>query len=312
MVNRPYILLDDLATQRQRYYTDPVEIITARSQAEIGPAFARLRDYHEQGLYLAGYMSYDLGLAIEPKLQPLAPKQPEIPFLQFGVFRSVSDDAPVECLYSATRPEITLVPQWSEAEYLGRFDRVLDYIKAGDVYQVNLTFPLSGPFAGDAASLFAAYRQRQAGRYGGIISLGDSELISLSPELFFWKAGENMHMRPMKGTRPRSTDPIKDEAIRQDMRGEEKSQAENLMIVDLLRNDLSRVSIPGTVRVPELFALETYPTLHQMTSRVFSKLKPGTGFETIIRNLFPCGSVTGAPKIRAMEIMEPIAVRLGI
>jgi len=301
----PYILLDDLATQKQRFYTDPVDIITAETQSGIGPAFDRLHRYHEQGFYLAGYLSYDLGLVIEPKLLPLAPKKPAIPFLQFGVFKGFSADAPVDCLYSSTRPEITLVPQWSEADYLDRFEKVLAYIKAGDVYQINLTFPLSGPFTGDAAALFAAYRQRQGGRYGGIIALGDSELISLSPELFFWKAGENMHMRPMKGTRPRSDNAADDEKIKQAMRAEAKSQAENLMIVDLLRNDLSRISIPGSVRVPELFALETYPTLHQMTSRVFSRLEPGTGFETIIKNLFPCGSVTGAPKIRAMEISGP-------
>ena len=113
-----------------------------------------------------------------------------------------------------------------------------------------------------------------------------------------------MSMRPMKGTRPRSADSEIDDSLRQDMRGDAKSQAENLMIVDLLRNDLSRISKPGSVKVPELFTLETYPTLHQMTSRVRSKLRPDIDIETIFRNLYPCGSVTGAPKIRAMEIID--------
>ena len=183
----------------------------------------------------------------------------------------------------------------------------MEYIRAGDVYQINLTFPMSGDYDGSAENLYAAFRHRQKGRYGGIVSLDSGpEIISLSPELFFRKEDRNMSMRPMKGTRPRADTIEADETLREDMRGEPKSQAENLMIVDLLRNDLSRVSETGSVQVPELFALETYPTLHQMTSRVTSRLKPETEFADIFKSLFPCGSVTGAPKIRAMEIIDEL------
>ena len=303
----PYILLDDQISHELRYYSDPVDIVQAHEAGEVQAALAKLKDYHAQGYYLAGYLSYDLGFALEPKLAALMPDPRDGPLLQFGVFKSVSSDAPVECLYTSKAPELFLTPQWSEADYTERFNRVMDYIKAGDVYQINLTFPMTGKYDGQASALYAAFRHRQKGRYGGVVSLGAGpDVISLSPELFFRKTGQDMSMRPMKGTRPRDKNPAVDKAILAEMRGDEKSQAENLMIVDLLRNDLSRVSETGSVKVPELFALETYPTLHQMTSRVTSQLKPDTAFADIFKSLFPCGSVTGAPKIRAMEIIDEL------
>jgi len=203
-------------------------------------------------------------------------------------------------------PELIFKPIWTEADYLSRFQRVQDYLRAGDCYQVNLTFPMSAESDVCATQLYAAFRRRQPGRYGAVVSLGETEIISFSPELFFERKGQNMRMRPMKGTRPRANDPVIDRALLVEMKAEPKSQAENLMIVDLLRNDLSRLCMPGSVKVPELFALETYPTLHQMTSQVTGTLKDDVNWEQILRSLFPCGSVTGAPKIRAMEIIEEL------
>ncbi len=303
----PYILLDDQMTHRLRYYTDPVDLVVAREAKEVEGAFARLMAYHAQGYYLAGYLSYELGFALEPKLAPLMPENRESPLLQFGVFESVSNDVPADHLYTSRAVNLDLKPAWTQANYSARFKRVMDYIRAGDVYQINLTFPMHAAYDGPAKTLYAAFRHRQKGRYGGIVSLRNGpEIISLSPELFFRKEGHEMSMRPMKGTRPRALNQAEDTRIAEDMRAEAKSQAENLMIVDLLRNDLSRISKPGSVQVPELFALETYPTLHQMTSRVTSRLKAGTDFADIFKSLFPCGSVTGAPKIRAMEIIDEL------
>ena len=303
----PYILLDDQVSHELRYYTQPVEIIEAQAVSEVAPALARLKDYHSKGYYLAGYLSYDLGFALEPKVSALMPKDRDGPLLQFGVFKSVSDNAPIECLYTSHVPDLKLTPHWSETNYRKRFDRVMDYIRAGDVYQINLTFPMTGSFEGTAETLYAAFRHRQKGRYGGIVSLGSGpEIISLSPELFFHKQSREMAMRPMKGTRPRAKYSQDDNALREEMQSDEKSKAENLMIVDLLRNDLSRVSETGSVKVPELFSLETYSTLHQMTSRVTSQLTPQSEFSDIFKSLFPCGSVTGAPKIRAMEIIDEL------
>ena len=210
----PYILLDDQISHELRYYSDPVDIVQAHEAGEVQAALAKLKDYHAQGYYLAGYLSYDLGFALEPKLAALMPDPRDGPLLQFGVFKSVSSDAPVECLYTSKAPELFLTPQWSEADYTERFNRVMDYIKAGDVYQINLTFPMTGKYDGQASALYAAFRHRQKGRYGGVVSLGAGpDVISLSPELFFRKTGQDMSMRPMKGTRPRDKNPAVDKAI---------------------------------------------------------------------------------------------------
>ena len=165
---------------------------------------------------------------------------------------------------------------------------------------------MRGTYDDDPIALYASLRHRQRAKYGGFVRLGGPDLLSLSPELFFKKDGQNMSMRPMKGTLKRHADMAIDTIQRDAMATDSKSRAENLMIVDLLRNDLSRLSKPGSVRVPELFALETYPTLHQMTSRVVSELRQGTTFRDLFQSLFPCGSVTGAPKIRAMEIIDEL------
>jgi len=303
----PYILLDDQLTHTQRYYTDPVEIISAIKPDEVDAAFKKIMAYHAKGFHLAGYLSYELGFILENKLKPLLRENQLTPLIHFAAFKTVQDRAPTDHLYSAAAPELSLTPSWSEAQYRQRFNKVMDYIKAGDVYQINLTFPMSGSYNGSAHALYAGFRHRQKGRYGGIVSLGQGpDIISLSPELFFRKEGMDMSMRPMKGTRPRANENGDDDLILQAMRHEVKSQAENLMIVDLLRNDLSRICAPGSVKVPELFTLETYPTLHQMTSRVMAKLKPDIDIYTIFKSLFPCGSVTGAPKIRAMEIIDEL------
>ena len=303
----PYILLDDQLTHDQRFYEGPIKVITALIPEETPSALAALSDYHKQGFYLAGYCAYELGYCLEPRLSKRLPENRTGPLLQFGVFKSVSDEAPTDMLYSAQAPKLERKADWSFAQYKARFERVMAYLQAGDAYQINLTFPMLGAYAGSAASLYAGFRLRQKGRYGGIISLGDGpEIISLSPELFYRKDGRKMSMRPMKGTRPRAKDARGDAESLAEMRGDIKSRAENLMIVDLLRNDLSRISEVGSVDVPELFALETYPTLHQMTSRVTSTLSDGAGFGDILKALFPCGSVTGAPKIRAMEIIDEL------
>ena len=305
-----YILLDDQLTHTQRYYANPIDIIIANAPVDVAASFEKIMHYHRQGYHLAGYLSYEAGLIFEPKLLPLLPKDRATPLLQFGVFETVSDTPPTHYLYSAHSPDLKLSAAWSQDEYLERFKIVKDYIEAGDVYQINLTFPMTGHYEGAAHTLYAAFRHQQKSRYGGIVSLGHAaDIISLSPELFFRKEGPNMSMRPMKGTRPRSINHHIDEALREEMRGDEKSQAENLMIVDLLRNDLSKISVAGSVKVPELFAIETYPTLHQMTSRVLSKLKQNVDLEMIFKNLFPCGSVTGAPKIRAMEIIDALETK---
>ena len=296
-----YVFLDDQMRGTQRVFTRPSHIISAHSRADLPAAFQAIDAAQAKGQWLAGWLSYELGYALEPKFP--APAR-DTPLLQLGVFNAPSDHAPIDWLYTRDIPDLVFKPDWTEAEYLARFEKLQNYIQEGDCYQVNLTFPMRAQSDVTPAQLYAAFRRRQPGRHGGVVSLGETDIISFSPELFFERSGKNMRMRPMKGTRPRGqTD---DAAIAAAMQAEPKSRAENLMIVDLLRNDLSRLCAAGSVKVPELFTLETYPTLHQMTSEVTGELRSDIHWGDIFRGLFPCGSVTGAPKIRAMEIIRDL------
>lgn len=301
----PYVLLDDQQTGITRFFSDPIKIIQVHHPDELDSAFEEINLAQKSGHYLAGFLSYELGYLLEPSLRDLW-QDCKAPLLKLGVFDTAPERAPGDCLYIAETPNIALTPSWSLEDYKARFQKIQDYLQAGDVYQINLTFPMTSNSDAKAHQLYAAFRRTQPGRYGGVVNLGETEIISFSPELFFEKTDRTMRMRPMKGTRPRLADAISDQALLDQMRGEPKSQAENLMIVDLLRNDLSRLCQPGSVTVPELFALETYPTLHQMTSQVEGHLQGDKSWQEIFTGLFPCGSVTGAPKIRAMEIIEEL------
>ena len=296
-----FVLLDDQGTGQQFVFRNPQQLITANSRDDLSRAFTQIEAAQRDGKWLAGQMNYELGHALETHFDA-----PNGPLIQLGVFDKPDTHPPTDWLYTRDVPNLKLEPSWSEAEYLSRYETVQAYLKSGDCYQVNLTFPMFAKSDANPTQIYAAFRRRQPGRYGAVVSLGGTDIVSFSPELFFERKGQNMRMRPMKGTRPRSTDPEADALLLAEMQAEPKSRAENLMIVDLLRNDLSRLCTPGSVEVPELFALETYPTLHQMTSQVTGTLKDGIGWTDIMTSLFPCGSVTGAPKIRAMEIINEL------
>jgi len=300
-----YVLLDDQKSGVTRYFENPVEIITAITEDDIQPAFEAIETHRKNGHYLAGYFSYELGYLLEPSLRENY-KESSAPLLQIGVFEGPPNLAPADKLYTSKPVSLALSPKWSQQDYTERFETVKNYIEQGHVYQINLTFPMIGQTPHTASDLYAGLRRAQPGRYGGIVNLSDEQIISFSPELFFQKTNRKLRMRPMKGTRPRLSDAASDEASVKDMQAEPKSMAENLMIVDLLRNDLSRLCEPGSVKVPELFSLETYPTLHQMTSQVEGVMSKDTSWQDIFKGLFPCGSVTGAPKIRAMELISEL------
>ena len=296
MLDTPFVLLDDQVSHRQLCFTDPERVLVHSMGDSVDKLFADIEAALADGFWIAGLFDYEFGAALEPRLARIARDGAEL--ARLGVFRAPSDHPPAQLLYRARPPEVDLSPVWSEADYAKRFARVQAYLRAGDAYQVNLTFPMTGETDGDAAAVYAGYRRRQPGRYGAVVSLGGPDVVSFSPELFFERNGADIRMRPMKGTRPKSA--------RDDMRADDKSRAENLMIVDLLRNDLSRLCEPGSVTVPELFTLEDYPTLTQMTSSVTGRLRADVDWQAVFRALFPCGSVTGAPKIRAMEIIDEL------
>ncbi|MGN6689431.1 MAG: aminodeoxychorismate synthase component I, partial [Sphingopyxis sp.] len=199
-------------------------------------------------------------------------------------------------------------PRIARADYLAAVERTLSYIRAGDIYQANLTFRADIPFAGDPLAIYARLRRTARAGYGGFIWSGERAIASLSPELFFALRGSEVMARPMKGTAERLTGPDADAAAARELATDPKQRAENLMIVDLIRNDLSRVAAPGTVAVPELFRVESFPTIHQLVSDVTARLPEGTGAVDVLRAAFPCGSITGAPKVRAMEIIDELEV----
>ena len=300
------MLLDDAREGgNARLYRNPLEIIEARRPEEVRPAVARLRG---AGLHAAGFLGYEAGHALEPKLAPLArPADEDAPsLLWFGLFDGFEAvDAsrladPAGAWAGAPRPLV------EREAYRAAVAKVKAHIRAGDVYQANLTFPATVATAGHPIALYASLRRRARGGHGALVFTGRHWLLSFSPELFFEMEGGRIVTRPMKGTAARGGDPAADDAAIRTLTQDPKQRAENLMIVDLLRNDLSRVSRPGTVKVPALFAVETYPTVHQMTSTIVSEAEAGIGPWEVVEAIFPCGSVTGAPKIRAMEIISQV------
>jgi para-aminobenzoate synthetase/4-amino-4-deoxychorismate lyase len=200
----------------------------------------------------------------------------------------------------------TPVPDVDRDSYAARFDQVHALIEAGDLYQANLSFRARVPLVGDPLAAYARLRDSARAGYGAVVWTGRDWLLSLSPELFFALDGGRLTTRPMKGTARRGATPEEDRALAAELRGDAKQRAENLMIVDLLRNDLSRVAEPASVAVPELFAVETYPTIHTMTSTVTATLAPDQDAIDVLAALFPCGSITGAPKIRAIAALAGI------
>ncbi|CUH53137.1 aminodeoxychorismate synthase component I [Shimia marina] len=287
-------------------FSAPEHVISVTDPKEVPLAFDVLSQAQEAGFWLAGYASYELGYVLEPRLRRMLPKSRRLPLMQFGVFKAPQAAA---ALPAPEGFELeAFEPRWSGATYRSAFDRVHDYIGAGDIYQANLTFPMDAQIEGDPEALYAALVARQPVGHGALVQQeGLPTLLSRSPELFFrTDAQGRIETRPMKGTQPRSEDAVEDARRRDWLVNDEKNRAENLMIVDLLRNDISRVAQPGSVHVPKLFEIESYATVHQMTSTVAAQLKDGVTLSDILQALFPCGSITGAPKLRAMQILRDL------
>jgi para-aminobenzoate synthetase / 4-amino-4-deoxychorismate lyase len=311
--NGPFVLLDDASDEGAvpaRIYHDPVSVLSASGLDDMEACLAKLQKAGQAGYHVAGYMSYEAGLALEQRVRERLPEVLPTPLIWFGIFKGYKElDTPT---LLETLPDPTgawmgkLDPCVSRADYDAAFAKVKDYIVAGDIYQANLTFRAEAGYAGHPLALYAAVRDRAKAGYGGIVFDGQNWLLSFSPELFFALKDGRITAKPMKGTAARISDETADAAVRDELLNDPKQRAENLMIVDLLRNDLSRVAKSGTVEVPELFHIESYPTIHQMTSTVKAQLDGGRDAVDVLRQIFPCGSITGAPKIRAMEIIDEL------
>lgn len=286
-------------------FVAPSAIIRADKPDEVDVAFEAMQLAQSEGKWLAGYVSYEFGYLTSPKLKHLLPKDRALPLIHFGVFDGPQTSTP---LLIDTLVELgPLEPQWDADRYAQAFETVHDYIGAGDIYQVNLTFPIMTCSDVSPDALYAKLCARQAVPHGAFVRFDETALLSRSPELFFsLTVAGKLTTRPMKGTAPRGATMVQDDIIKDALQSSEKNRAENLMIVDLLRNDMSRVSKIGSVKVPELFVVERFATLHQMTSCITSQILPNTTLKELFLALFPCGSITGAPKIRAMEVIHEI------
>lgn len=315
----PFVLLDDARASDSAadalLYEGARQLFVAHRPEEVEGALAAAEAARvAEGGSLAGYVAYEAGLALEPRLAAIAAARAGAagPLVWLGLFdtprRIPAAEVPAFLADRAQGPGTLgpMEPQLSPGGYERAFAELAEAIRAGDIYQANLTYPLAGSFRGDPVGLYAALRGAAAAGYGGLIFDGSHWLLSFSPELFVALNGEEAKVKPMKGTRPRSPDPAADSAAVEELATSVKDRAENLMIVDLMRNDLSRVAEAGSVRVDAPFAVETYPTVHQMVSTVRARLSPGKGAMDLVRALFPCGSITGAPKIRAMELLAEV------
>jgi para-aminobenzoate synthetase component I len=289
-----------------------LETLAVWHPGELLPVLAQLDAARAAGFWVAGYVAYEAGYALEPKLERFMPTEREGPLLAYGVYRKpIAADAMMDRARIEARDVIMTepAPKISRAEYDTAFARVAAYIAAGDCYQINLTFPMAAHLLrGTALGLYGALRARQRVGHGVYCALGAGPVVvSRSPELFFTvDAVGQISARPMKGTAPRDPDPVRDAAVAVNLQASVKDRAENLMIVDLLRNDISKLSKVGSVKVPELFKVEPFATVHQMSSRVVGQLSGKPGLGDLLAALFPCGSITGAPKIRAMEIIHEV------
>ncbi|SFO85058.1 aminodeoxychorismate synthase component I [Qipengyuania nanhaisediminis] len=313
----PFVLLDDARSDGAAdalLFENARAVFVASRPEDVAATLEAAERARRDGGELAGYIAYEAGLALEERLQHRASAKTGAsgPLVWLGLF-----DAPTRIAAEAMPDWLRersagagsvgpLEPQLSPGSYAEAFDRLQEAISAGDIYQANLTFHLAGNFTGDPLGLYSALRPAAQAGYGGVIFDGSHWLLSLSPELFVSLKDREAKAKPMKGTRPRAADPQQDAALAEELAQSVKDKAENLMIVDLMRNDLSRVAEAGSVRVDEPFAIESYPTVHQMVSVVRARLKPDAGAIDLVKALFPCGSITGAPKIRAMELIDEV------
>lgn len=299
--------LDPRRGGRSFRFRDLRKTLAAWRVDEVIPTLRELEGAVSGGLHATGWVAYEAAPAFDPALVAHSP-YPGLPLVWFALWERRESVAPLQPV-PPPEQKFSLGP-WSaalsEAEYRARVERIRARIAAGETYQANLTFLLHAPFQGDGAALYRQIAQAQRSAFCAYLHTPRWSVASASPELFFHWNGTELELRPMKGTRPRGRWSGEDRALAADLCASPKDRAENLMIVDLLRNDAGRVAEWGSVRVPSLFEVERYPTVHQMTSTIRARTRAGTTLVDLFRALFPCGSVTGAPKVRTTAILRAL------
>lgn len=317
-----------LENHRSFLFHSPITRLRCRRGDDPRRYLNELKGYTDRGYYIAGWFAYEFGYLLEPVLRRQAEGIGAEVVADFGVYCSplIYDHASSQFSNGMGWPGVegqggsgdtyrieNLRFSQDRQEYLAKVARIQEYIAAGDTYQVNFTLKLLFEYSGGAAALYETLRRNQSVSYGAFIKTGMRQILSFSPELFFRKQGRDCWVRPMKGTSARACTLAEDRQVGDRLAADSKNRSENVMIVDLLRNDLGRLCEMGTVATLSLFDVETYETLHQMTSTIKGRLRREISLVELFEALFPCGSVTGAPKIRTMEIIRELeAVDRGV
>lgn len=304
----PLILLDSCGAgdfNRSWRFSGYRETLQTMEPAGILPLLAKVEACTVDGLHAVGFISYEAAAGLNPDLCS-SPSVEGLPLAWFAIFSERIEAAPDEPLPPETSESPCLEPDTAHESYLRNVGQIREKIACGESYQVNYTFGMNGDFSGDPLELYRRISRAQKASFSAYIDTGRFSVISASPELFFSLKERRITTRPMKGTAARGRWREEDKHQVSTLKSSAKERAENLMIVDLIRNDLGIIAETGSVRVESLFDVETYPTLHQMTSTVSARLKCEAGLPEIFAALFPCGSVTGAPKRRSMEIIDDL------
>jgi para-aminobenzoate synthetase / 4-amino-4-deoxychorismate lyase len=294
------VVLFDAASGQWLAFDRPRQVIEARAAERVLPALRLIEEATSRGQWAAGFISYEAAPGFDPVLQTRP--APAFPLLWFGLYDPPRPVSPPP--RRSLRAALAWEPSLGERDYRARFDQVKSFIGRGHTYQVNFSFRLHAPFSGEPWHLFAAMVHAQGGGFPAYLDTGSHVICSASPELFFALDAERLVSSPMKGTADRGLRRVDDERQARRLLESEKNRAENVMIVDMVRNDLGRVARPGTIAVPRLFAPERYPTVWQMTSTVECQTRASVA--EILRALFPAASITGAPKVRTMQLIAAL------
>jgi para-aminobenzoate synthetase/4-amino-4-deoxychorismate lyase len=308
-MHAPMVLLNDARRGPGHFlrFTSPAKIVCAWTCCEVGSALRAADEALKGGFHVAGWLSYEAGYALSTLALPSDAVGIGYPLVWFGVFKPPERLARSDLKAPGRAYAGRLRHEWDRDQYSDRCRCVQDYIRAGDIYQANLSFRSRFSFIGDALALYLDLWDAAQAPYAAYLDIGATQILSLSPELFFQVSKpRDITVRPMKGTAPRGESLQSDEEAARTLSLSEKNRAENVMIVDLMRSDLGRIAATGSVQVQELFELQTLPTLHTLVSSISAALKPSTSFPEIVEALFPSGSVTGAPKRRAMQIIREL------
>lgn len=299
----PVARFDDLRAGTTLQFSSVDRAITAWSPDEVVPALERAQAAADGGQWVFGFVAYEAASGLLPRARVHEPV-PGLPLVWFGITRHPDDDPSWPPMGKYRMDD--WVSDWTSADHAGRVDSVRAAIARGETYQCNLTTRLRGRVNGDLFALYRDLSRTQQGAFNAFLDFGPWAILSASPECFFQRRGNRIRSVPMKGTAARKPTPQLDDAARAALSASEKDRAENIMIVDLIRNDLSRVAVPGSVAVVDLLKAEKYPTVWQLTSAVEAELRSGIELPEIFRALFPCGSITGAPKLSTMSLIAEL------